>query len=170
MTENIQTETIRYDRGRWGEIQTLNGKNHGRWTVFRADGSKDWERFYLNDAQNGPERSWYENGQLEYEREFKDDQLHGSWRAWHRNGELKNECRFVKGERQGLSRWYTFDGAILAELTIGEDGTRHGTEVAEFMDEEGDDPARLGIARYEKGTFTGADYFDSIPEGYAIKF
>lgn len=151
------------------EIQTVNGKRHGTQTVYRADNSKDWERSYLNDAQNGPARAWDEDGQIIYERHFQDDQLHGPWRRWHINGQLKNECRFEKGEQRGRSVWYAVNGDILAEMTISEDGTKHGSQIVEFLDETGEGALRMGIARWDNGQYLGAEFFDPLPEGYTLK-
>lgn len=169
MSHSNKTETIKYDDGGWAEIQTLDGEYHGSWTVFRKDGSKSWQRYHQAGTKHGPDRKWFENGQLKYERNYVNDKLHGQWLAWHQNGQLKNEAQYVKGEQRGLSRWYSVSGEVLAEMTIADDGQRHGTQIASFIFEEGPEPLRLGIATYDKSKYQGCEYFDDLPEGYSVK-
>jgi len=169
MTSNTETEIIHFDDGRRMEIQTVNGKRHGSQTVYRANNSKDWERSYLNDAQHGPARAWDEYGQLFYEKHYKDDALDGRWRRWHRNGQLKNESWFENDEQRGRDIWYSFNGEILAEMTISNNGAKHGSQIAEFLDETGEGSLRMGIAKWENGKYLGVEYFDPLPEGYELK-
>jgi antitoxin component YwqK of YwqJK toxin-antitoxin module len=59
-----EIRTIRYADGRWCEQQYVDGKLHGTWTVFFADGAKEWERQHARDRKEGYFRRWDKAGRL----------------------------------------------------------------------------------------------------------
>lgn len=48
-----EIRTIRYDDGRWCEQEYVDDKLHGTWTVFYANGQKEWERQHLKGRHEG---------------------------------------------------------------------------------------------------------------------
>ncbi len=81
-----ETRTIRYDDGRWCEQEYLGDKLHGRWTVYYANGRKEWERLHENGRKEGYFRRWDTAGRLVEEMWFHLDELHGRWRRWDEAG------------------------------------------------------------------------------------
>jgi hypothetical protein len=77
---------IDYADGRWCEQEYVDGKLHGRWTVYRANGRKDWERQYADGRQEGYQRTWDKAGRLIEEMWFHLDVLHGRWKKWDKKG------------------------------------------------------------------------------------
>lgn len=151
--ENIRTLRIDHDNGSFSIRHEKDSKLHGWWIVFNSNNSKKWERFYINDKQNGPEKQWYENGKLKSEYSFIDDKLNGSWKTWFDNGQLKNEAWFTDGEQDLFSRWYDKHGNIIAELIIL-NGLKHGTGIAEIIDEKTYTTTRA-IVTYDNGKWKG---------------
>ena len=92
-------ETRRYADGSRGEFGEKNGKNHGPWRTFHANGRPHIDRTFVNGRQHGMSRTWNEDGVLVEEMEYQDDALHGCWRTWNDHGELTRERHFRFGER-----------------------------------------------------------------------
>lgn len=74
--------TIRYDDGRWCELQYVDGKLHGNWTVFYANGQIEWERQHAKDRKEGYFRRWDATGRLVEEQWYHLNELHGLWKEW----------------------------------------------------------------------------------------
>jgi antitoxin component YwqK of YwqJK toxin-antitoxin module len=159
MDTDLQTERIEYEDGGYAEIQMLNGENHGWWIVFRADGSKHWERHYQNGKQHGPEREWFPDGKLDHEWNFVGGELNGPWKTWHANGQIKNDAYFTNGEKDLYDRWYDPDGALVAEQRIFK-GVKHGTQVCTVYDED-TCKETTGVMEFKDGTRVG---FTPFPE------
>lgn len=77
-----EIRTIRYDDGRWCEQQYVDGKLNGTWTVYYANGQKEWERQHKKDRTEGYFRRWDEAGRLIEEQWYHLNELHGCWRKW----------------------------------------------------------------------------------------
>ena len=77
---------INYADGRWCEQEYVDGKLHGRWTVYHANGQKNWERQYAQGRQEGYQRTWDKKGRLIEEMWFYLDVLHGRWKKWDKKG------------------------------------------------------------------------------------
>jgi hypothetical protein len=88
--------TIKYDDGRWCEQQYVGGKLHGTWTVFHANGQKDWERLHSNGRHEGYLRKWDDSGRLIEEYWLHLNVMHGLWRTWNEAGveEIVNDFYF----------------------------------------------------------------------------
>ncbi|PQO46734.1 hypothetical protein [Blastopirellula marina] len=78
-----------YDDGKWCEQEYVGDKLNGRWTVYFANGSKNWERLHKNNRKEGYFRQWTEDGRLIEEQWYHQDQLHGLWRKWDEAGNEK---------------------------------------------------------------------------------
>jgi hypothetical protein len=148
-----ELRTIRYDDGRWCEQEYVNGKLHGRWTVFYANGRKHWERQLSNGRQEGYQRTWDETGRLVEEQWYHLGELHGSWRRWTDAGEAEVVGDFVCGYRKEV-----------LENTINEDFNRlvklyYALEPAEFANQVGPflEGVRRKTLRMQKADDNGLD-------------
>ncbi len=100
-----EIRTIRYDDGRWCEQEYENDKLHGRWTVFFANGQRDWERQYSNGRQEGYQRTWDEKGHLIEEQWYHLGALHGVWKRWDETGKVEVVGDFLGGfSREALEK------------------------------------------------------------------
>jgi hypothetical protein len=118
---------IDYEDGRWCEQEYVGGQLHGRWTVFHANGQKDWERQYAHGRQEGYQRTWDKKGRLIEEMWFHLDVLHGCWKKWDKKGIEKIVGDFYFGyPRQAFEQTVNPDfNALLKPL--------YGLEPADFV-------------------------------------
>jgi antitoxin component YwqK of YwqJK toxin-antitoxin module len=142
-------ERIEYPDNGWAEIQYAGDERDGLWTVYRADGSKDWERQYVAGRQSGYERTWDEVGYLIEEKWFLDGLLHGSWRTWDSSGVLRRHYQFVKGQQEGLQSCWDETGNLIAQGTITA-GLREGTFVADVLNASETATKRM-VLEYRQG-------------------
>ncbi|WP_185966056.1 toxin-antitoxin system YwqK family antitoxin [Flavobacterium sp. ZT3R18] len=152
--KNISTTKVEHDKGSFSIRQEKKTKLHGWWIVFNNDNSKQWERFYINGKQNGPEKEWHTNGKLKSEYSFVDGELNGSWKTWFENGQLKNETWFTNGEQDLFSRWYDQSGNLIAESIIF-NGIKHGTEIAQIIVNDVTYSTTRAIVKYDNGKWKG---------------
>jgi antitoxin component YwqK of YwqJK toxin-antitoxin module len=152
--KNISTTKIEHDKGSFSIRQEKESKLHGWWIVFNNDNSKQWERFYINGEQNGPEKTWYSNRKLKSECSFVDGKLNGSWKTWFDNGQLQNESWFTNGEQDLFSRWYDKSGILITDLIIF-NGVKHGTEIAQVIVDEVTCKTTRAIVKFENGIWKG---------------
>ena len=54
----------------FSESDYVNGKRHGKYTIWHENGVKSYEAFYLNQIQVGKELSWYDNGKKQSETDY----------------------------------------------------------------------------------------------------
>ena len=105
-----EIRTIRYDDGRWCEQQFVDGKLHGTWTVFYANGQKEWERQHAEDRKEGYFRRWDGAGRLIEEQWYHLNELHGRWRRWDEAGQEEIVGDFHFGyPRQAFDRTVNTD-------------------------------------------------------------
>jgi hypothetical protein len=115
-----EIRTIRYDDGRWCEQQYVDGKLHGTWTVFFADGRKEWERQHARDHKEGYFRRWDKAGRLIEEQWYHLDEPHGRWRRWDEAGREEVVGDFYFGyPRQGFDRTLNLDFNTLIKPLYG---------------------------------------------------
>lgn len=102
----MEVKRTDYDDGGWCEQQYVDGKLHGRWTVYYASGRKNWEREYQRDRQEGYERNWDEVGNLREEKWYHLGVLHGPWRKWDANGVEELVGDFLFGDsKESHGKW-----------------------------------------------------------------
>jgi hypothetical protein len=94
---NMPGEVTQYDDGGWCERELVEGKLHGRWTVYYPSGSKKWQRQYQFGRQEGPELHWDERGNLREEKHYHCGVLHGPWRTWTCEGAQETVGEFLLG-------------------------------------------------------------------------
>ena len=117
---------IDYDDGRRCEQQYVDGKLHGTWTVFFANGQKEWERQHEIDRKEGYFRRWDEGRRLIEEQWYHQDELHGRWRRWDEAGREEVVGDFYFGyPRLGFDRTVNTDFNTLIK-------PHYGLEPADF--------------------------------------
>ncbi|MEE8575611.1 MAG: hypothetical protein V3T30_09380, partial [Thermodesulfobacteriota bacterium] len=104
------------------EAHFLNGKQHGKATLYYPDGSKLDESEYRDGELNGEGRGWNREGILLRKSNHKDGKLHGDYTSWFNSGVKKEEGRFKNDKRVGKYTWYKPSGEIWSEHDCGEDG------------------------------------------------
>ncbi|MBK9291692.1 MAG: toxin-antitoxin system YwqK family antitoxin [Bacteroidetes bacterium] len=72
-----------------------NGKKHGTWVTFNADGKKTGEANYANDLKHGKWFIWDDNGTLRYEMNYLNGNKTGSWYMWDEQGRLVEEKQYL---------------------------------------------------------------------------
>jgi len=124
-----EIRTIRYDDGRWCEQEYVDGKLHGRWTVFYANGQKEWERQHVQDRHEGYFRKWDQNGRLVEEMWYHLGVLHGNWKQCNEAGKEEVVGDFHYGySRAAFERTVNPDFNILLK-------PYYGLEPADFADQ-----------------------------------
>ena len=102
----MDIERTDYDDGGWCEQQYVDGKLHGRWTVYYPSGSKRWEREYERGRQEGYERDWDEFGNLREEKWYHLGAIHGPWRKWDESRAVELIGDFQFGwEKDFFEKW-----------------------------------------------------------------
>lgn len=92
-----EIRTIHYPDGRWCEQEYVDEKLHGRWTVFFANGQRDWERQLSHGRKEGYQRHWDETGRLVEEQWYHHEELHGLWQRWDDAGNVEVVGDFIHG-------------------------------------------------------------------------
>ena len=102
----------------------LNGKEHGLWTSYNTDGTKDSETNYKEGKEHGLQTDYYENG-TKRETNYKEGKKHGL-RTWYWLGGIRGyQTNYKEGKKHGLHTWYYLDGTKSLEVNYKE-GKRHG--------------------------------------------
>jgi len=120
----------------WSTISFGNetARKHGKETILRPDGSKEWEKewdhgkpaglwrswyangrmrselFYAGPEEERPMTFWFENGQRHMQGPAKNGQRCGHWKVWLADGTLVEEGGYVGNRRQGEWQAWSEDG------------------------------------------------------------
>ena len=119
------------------ETEYVNGRYHGKRTVWFADGTV-WERkHYKNGHQHGSQPKWHPNGNLYRESHYdivnNYEALVGVERYWHENGNPLSERYYEEGQIVGIEKYWYENGKIRSESTY-EDGVMLSSK---YWDEQG---------------------------------
>lgn len=144
-----RTERRDYDEGGWAEIEHVGDEIDGLWTVYFANGEKNWQREYTAGKQHGYERTWTEDGLLIDEKYFRNGQLHGCWRIWYVNGQLWQESQFENGQQAGQQTWWDEQGAVDAQGDI-RNGVHEGTFIIDVWHPQTDGIKEM-VVEYQHG-------------------
>ncbi len=105
----------------WSTITTGNQptKRHGRETVLRKDGTREWERGWDHGRPAGVWRSWYENGQMRSEVFYEGPSEERPMTFWFENGQRRMQGPAKDGVRCGHWKvWY--EGEFVGSRREGE--------------------------------------------------
>lgn len=113
-----------------GEI--VNGKKHGYWVTYYANGFKRSEGRYLAGKKEGLWIQYHKNGNKASEAFFRDGKYEGVYMAYHENGNLgmsgsypKHVGKSYDGKKEGAWHWYEEDGETMWRIiTYKKGGSR----------------------------------------------
>lgn len=133
------------------EGQFRNGRQHGEWAYWFANGQLNRRVSYVNGQPDGAWEVFREDGTLAATHGFREGLRHGEWityddsgqqpireehydegkydgiiKAWHPNGQLRVQMAFRQGERHGVSMEWDEQGELRAEVNYV-DGKLDGT-------------------------------------------
>lgn len=107
------------------EGEYVDGKKHGLWVSYFADGTKMNEGHYSNGQKNGAWTLYHPNGNKKSEANFVDGKYTGLYTSYHENGQRRWQGRY--NEITGTSADGTKDGVWLDYEEDGETVRRRMT-------------------------------------------
>ncbi|NDC80591.1 MAG: toxin-antitoxin system YwqK family antitoxin [Verrucomicrobia bacterium] len=94
-------------KGRKSEAEFWEGRMHGRYRSWYANGEKESEAYFENGEREGVARLWNEQGLLVQESRFRNGLSDGDVTEWYSNGNLERRCGWQTGKRNGkVETWY----------------------------------------------------------------
>lgn len=111
----------------WQVLLQPSGRSvkHGFERGWYRDGTREFERAFVDGAETGMWRSWYANGVLRSEYEWATDERATPMRFWHANSVLSAEGPAVRGRREG--HWtYWYESGTKREEGTYRGNARHG--------------------------------------------
>lgn len=82
--------------------------NHGTYTRWYTDGTKEYEVTFAHGKKHGVAKTWHRNGRIWTEEHYRDGLRHGTSTTWDENGVKRKEENHVNGKPQGT--WTVWDG------------------------------------------------------------
>jgi len=112
--------------------EMVDGKKHGYWITYYANGLKRSEGNYIHGKKDGPWIQYHKNGNTYTEAFFRDDKHEGTYTSYHENGTLgmigtypKHEGKSYDGKKEGAWQWYEDDGeTVWRIITYKKGGAR----------------------------------------------
>ncbi|CAG5008531.1 hypothetical protein DYBT9275_04294 [Dyadobacter sp. CECT 9275] len=103
----------------------LNGREHGIWKKYYADGTPQETRYFDHGDKTGNYLVWWENGRKKLEYRFEHDEYEGTCREWSSTGVLIKEMNYTRGYEEGPQRMFYDNGKIRSNYVIL-NGRRYG--------------------------------------------
>jgi antitoxin component YwqK of YwqJK toxin-antitoxin module len=89
------------------ERGVLDGKSHGHWKAWYANGQLESDSVWAAGYESGIASRWYEDGQKASESNYVDGIQTGVMTLWHRNGQKSYEATYVNGSSEGVAtHWH----------------------------------------------------------------
>ena len=101
-SETIKAESITY----------VNGKRHGLYKKWFADGRLSFEAHYFNGLQEGTTKTWWKDGNMRSEANYTNGIVNGIQKQWYRSGIRFKEMTIVNGKEEGLQKAWRENGKI----------------------------------------------------------
>ena len=108
-----------------------DGKKHGPWILFSADGGKRREGVYDMGKKTGQWIEYHKNGQKAAVNHFRNNQPTGNHVAYYGNGKKKQDGRFNEwagkwsdGKKTGVWTFYDEDGKVVWRRITYKNGSR----------------------------------------------
>ena len=101
------------------------GKEHGLWKQFYANGQIKEFRYYQNGLKTGELKAYWSNGQLKRRCSFKNDLQEGLCQEWSEEGRLMVQMHYHNGYEEGKQQMWHPNGKIRSNYII-KDGRRYG--------------------------------------------
>lgn len=103
----------------------LNGKEHGIWKRFYANGKLQQRREFDHGKKTGMYIGWWENGNKKLNYFFENDEYNGVCREWNADGKLIKEMNYKMGYEDGPQKMFYDNGKIRSNYIIIK-GRRYG--------------------------------------------
>lgn len=100
-----------------------DGKTHGQYETWYADGKPKHKSNYVNGKQDGLVTWWYDNEEKRLEYTSKNGKIVGKCIAWGRDGKVLGELEYKDGE-PWEGKLVEFDDSGKTEITVYEDGKK----------------------------------------------
>lgn len=109
--------------------EMVDGKKHGYWITYYANGVKRSEGNYIHGEKDGPWITYHKNGNKSGEASFRDGKYEGPCITYHENGNLrsrgaypKHEGKSYDGKKEGAFYGYEEDGETVWHITTYKKG------------------------------------------------
>lgn len=114
------------------DSEIVNGKKHGNWGTYYANGFKRSEGRYIDGEKEGLWIQYHKNGNKASEATFHDGKHEGTYTVYHENGNLgmsgscpKHAGKSYDGKKEGAWYWYEEDGeTVWRIITYKQGGSR----------------------------------------------
>ena len=119
----------------------LQGKKHGVWEDYRADGTLSWRAHYHHGKEHGLWEWYNRDGTLQWRAHYHHGVIHGVWESYRVNGTLSDKTFFIN------IKWKSYHNQLIKE-TQKVDSTVSGkatTQTAQFIGED------TGITEHHTG-------------------
>ncbi len=112
--------------------ETVDGKKHGYWITYYANGNKRSEGGYIHGKKDGPWITYHKNGNKASEASFRNNKYEGPCITYHENGNLRSSGAYPKhvgksydGKKEGPFYGYEEDGkTVWLIVTYKKGGSR----------------------------------------------
>ena len=112
--------------------EMVDGKKHGYWITYYANGGKRSEGNYIHGKKDGLWIHYYKNGNISGEASFRDGKYEGACITYHENGNLRSKGAYPEhvgksydGKKEGAFYNYEEDGeTVWLIITYKKGGSR----------------------------------------------
>jgi len=102
------------------EGEFVEGKPHGFWKYWYANGQREKSGTYKNGVEDGVWTYWYENGQRSKEGAFADGKEQGEWTFWYESGQTKEKGTYDHGGQHGAWVYWHENGQRAQEKNFAD--------------------------------------------------
>ena len=109
--------------------EMIDGKKHGYWVTYYANGLKRSEGGYVHGKKEGPWITYHKNGNKASEASFRDGKYEGPCITYHENGNLRSRGAYPKhvgksydGKKEGPFYGYEDDGETVWHIVTYKKG------------------------------------------------
>lgn len=103
----------------------FNGKEHGEWKRFYANGQLKELRYFNKGVKVKTLELWWQNGQKQLQCKFEDGEYEGTLYEWNENGQLTKEMNYKNGYESGSQKMYYNNGKTRSNYVV-KNGRRIG--------------------------------------------
>lgn len=100
------------------KMPILEGKENGKAIGWYKNGSKKFERNFLNGNREGIHRAWYENGRLAFLYFFHEDKFEGKQMSFFESGHRWQYLNYQNGYEEGKQKTWNDSGRVINNFTV----------------------------------------------------
>jgi len=97
-----------------------NGRLHGTFIQFRSDGSREFEVSFVDGVENGLFKRWFKNGKLWVEENYFSGKLDGVSKMFYSDGKIQVQSVYQAGKKNGLENSWYDNGKLRWEIVYEE--------------------------------------------------